>query len=152
MPRPRTWIAVLAAPIVAFAAATSSPAQQPSPQQIQEILQQVQQNPEHFQRLLQQANDMQACLSRLAPDTLDRLRMRGEEMVADLRALCVAGERDMAASRAAQYAQEMAASPDLRAVGECGSMASQLMADLPFAAPEAADGADSVHVCDQLAP
>lgn len=151
MPQPRTWTVALFVLNLALVVAPS-PAQQPSPQQIQEILQQVQQNPENFQRLLKQANDMQACLSRLAPDTMDRLRVRGEEMVADIRALCVAGERDMAASRALQYAQEMAASPDLRAVEECGSMAAQLMADLPFAGPEAAEGAGPAHVCDQLPP
>jgi len=148
MPPLRPWIVA----VVAVFVTAPSLAQQPTPQQLQEILQQVQQNPENFQRLLKQANDMQACLSRLAPDTMDRLRVRGEEMIADIRALCVAGERDMAAARAQQYAGEMASAPDLRAVEECGSMASQLMADLPFANPDAADDAGPAHVCDQLPP
>lgn len=148
---PQTRYSFLAA-VAALSVVTVASAQQPTPQQIQEILQQVQQNPEHLQRLMQQANDMQACLSQLPPDTMDRLRVRGEEMAADIRALCVAGERDMAASRALQYAQDMAASPDLRTVEQCGQMASQLMADLPFAAPDAAadDGTAPAHVCDQL--
>lgn len=147
MSRSRSWRLAL---IVLLVAAAPLRAQQPTPQQLQEILQQVQQNPEHFQRLMQQANEMQACLSQLDPATMDRLRVRGEEMVADIRALCVAGDRDMAASRALQYAQEMAASPDLRAVEACGSMASQMMADLPFATPDAAEGEGPTHVCDQL--
>ncbi len=143
----QTRIVALAA---LLAATTPLSAQQPTPQQIREILQQVQQNPENFQRLLRQANEMQICLSRLEPNTMERLRARGEEMVADVRALCAAGERDMAASRAMQYAQDMANSPELRAIEECGSLASQLMADLPFATPDAADGSGPAHVCDQL--
>ncbi len=119
--------------IVLSTALTAARAEPPTPRQLQEILQQVQQDPARFERLLRQANDMQACLSQLAPETMDTLRVRGEEMVADIRALCVAGERDMAASRAVQYAQEMAASPDLRAIEACGNMAAQLVADLPFA-------------------
>ncbi len=149
MPASQTRIVALAA---LLAAAPPLPAQQPTPQQIREILQQVQQNPENFQRLMRQANEMQACMARLDPNAMERLRARGEEMVADVRALCVAGERDMAASRAMQYAQEMASSPDLRAIEECGSLASQLMADLPFATPDAADGSGPAHVCDQLPP
>ena len=95
MSRSRSWRLAL---IVLLVAAAPLRAQQPTPQQLQEILQQVQQNPEHFQRLMQQANEMQACLSQLDPATMDRLRVRGEEMVADIRALCVAGDRDMGAS------------------------------------------------------
>jgi len=125
-------------------------AQQPTPQQLQELLQQVQQNPEHLQKLMQQAQEMQACLSQLDQQTMDRLRVRGEEMTADVRALCVAGERDMAASRAMQYAQEMAASPQLQSVQACGTLASSMMADLPFASPDDADPQGPAHVCDQL--
>ncbi len=127
-------------------------AQQPTPQQLQEILQQVQQNPDRFQQLMQQAQDMQACLSRLDQQTMDKLRVRGEEMVADVRALCVDGERDMATARATQYAQEMAASPALQSVQECGTLASQLTADLPFATPDSAGSDGPGHVCDQLPP
>lgn len=127
-------------------------AQQPTPQQLQEILQQVQQNPDRFQQLMQQAQEMQACLSQLDQQTMDKLRVRGEEMVADVRALCVDGERDMATARATQYAQEMAGSPALQSVQECGTLAAQLTADLPFTTPGSTGTDGPGHVCDQLPP
>lgn len=135
---------------VLAALTTPLAAQQPTPQQLQEILQQVQQNPEHLQRLMQQAQEMQACLSQLDQQTMDELRVRGEAMSGDIRALCVAGERDAAAARAMDYAQEMAASPALQSVRACGTLAASMIADLPFAAPGATDPTGPAHVCDQL--
>lgn len=136
---------------ILFGVAAFAGAETPTPQQIQEVLRQVHEPPESGQRLFRQARDMQACLAQLPPGTLERLRARGEEMLADVRALCAAGARDEAASRARAYAQEMASSADLRALATCGTMALQLLADVPFVEPDAERGTDTGHVCDRLA-
>ena len=146
--RRNSWRVPIFAAVVACAAPLA--AQQPTPQQLQDILRQVQQNPEHLQRLMQQAQDMQACLSQLDPQTMDKLRVRGEAMIADIRALCTAGQRDEATARAMQYTQEMAASPALQSIRQCGTLAQQMLTDLPFST--GSDPTDPGHVCDQLPP
>ena len=132
-----------------FAVSANAPAQQaPTPEQLQEILQQVQQNPEQLQRMMQQAQEMQACFAKLDQSTMDQLRVRGESMTAEVQQLCTAGKRDDATRLAMQYAQEMAASPQLQSIQQCGTLAQSLIADLPFATP-GQDGGPA-HVCDQL--
>ncbi len=132
-----------------LAVSAMAPAQQaPTPEQLQEILQQVQQNPEQLQRMMQQAQEMQACFSRLDQSTMDQLRVRGEAMAAEVQQRCSAGQRDEATQLAMQYAQEMASSPPLQSIQQCGTLAQSLIADLPFATPDQDGG--PAHVCDQL--
>jgi phage-related tail protein len=132
-----------------LAASVAAHAQQmPTPEQLQEILQQVQQNPDHMQRMMQQAADMQACFAKLDQTTMDGLRARGEAMAADVQQLCAAGKRDDATQLAVRYAQEMSGSPELQSIQQCGQLAQSMVADLPFGTPGQADG--PAHVCDQL--
>ena len=138
------WCAVL------LALAPVAQAQMPSPEELQQLLEQVQQDPAKLQRMMQQAQAMQSCVDQLDQPTIDALRARGEAMTAEVRQLCDKHQRDEAARRALRYAQEISASPAVQSVQQCGDLAQSLLADLPFAAPgQSGDGAPA-HVCDQF--
>lgn len=133
-----------------LALALDAPAQMPSPEELQQLLEQVQQDPARLQRLVEQGQAMQSCMAQLDQQTLDALRARGEAMTADVKQLCDSRRRDEAARLALSHAQEISASPAVQSVQQCGELARQLMDDLPFAAPgQGGDGAPA-HVCDQF--
>jgi len=149
----RDWLSkplLAAAAAFPLALAPSAPAQMPSPEELQQLLEQVQQDPARLQRLMEQGQAMQSCMARLDQPTMDALRARGEAMTAEVKQLCDRRQRDEAARLALSYAQEISASPAVQSVQPCGELAQQLMNDLPFAAPgQGGDGAPA-HVCDQF--
>lgn len=130
--------------------AVGAMAQQPTPQQLREIMRQAQQNPEAMKILMQGAQQMQACLGKLDQSAMERLRARGEEMQAEIKRLCTSGARDEAQQKTIAYAKEMSSAPELAAIRQCGEMAQQMMANLPFASPGAGDAADSAQICDSF--
>jgi hypothetical protein len=150
----RYWLSkpLLTAAALGFplALAVEVPAQMPSPEELQQLLEQVQQDPARLQRLMQQGQAMQSCMAQLDQPTMEALRARGEAMTAEVRQLCDKQQRDEAARRALVYAREISTSPAVQSVQQCGELAQQLMADLPFAAPGQTDDGASAHVCDQL--
>ncbi len=147
----RDWLPKsLLAAVAAFPLALDAPAQMPSPEELQQLLEQVQQDPARLQRLMDQGQAMQSCMAQLDQPTIDALRARGESMTAEVKQLCDRRQRDEAARLALAYAQEISASPAVQSVQQCDELAQQLMHDLPFAAPgQGGDGAPA-HVCDQF--
>ncbi len=138
------------AAVFPLALALAAPAQMPSPEELQQLLEQVQQDPARLQRMMEQGQAMQSCMAQLDQPTMDALRARGEAMTAEVKQLCDSRQRDEAARRALAYAREISASPAVQSVQQCGELAEQLMDDLPFAAPgQGGDGAPA-HVCDQF--
>lgn len=139
--------------IAALAALLSvqvAPAQMPGPEEMQQLMEQLQQDPAQLQRLMEQAQSMQSCMAQIDEPTLERLRARGEAMGAELQTLCANGRRDEASDRALGFAREMSGDPAIRAIESCGEFARQVMADLPFALPGQTGEHADAHVCDQL--
>lgn len=149
----REWLSkplLAASAALPLALALNAQAQMPSPEELQQLLEQVQQDPARLQRLVEQGQAMQSCMAQLDQPTLDALRARGEAMTAEVKQLCDSQRRDEAARLALSHAREISASPAVQSVQQCGDLARQLMDDLPFAAPgQGGDGAPA-HVCDQF--
>ena len=96
--------------------------------------------------LMEQAQGIEACMTRMDPRTMADLRQRGERVSAEIQSLCRAGRRDEAQARAVAFGQEMAGSPAMAGLEECGG---PLAALVPGAiAGLNGDGSDSVQVCD----
>ena len=55
---------------------------------------------QQLQGMMQQVQAMQACISRIDQQKLEAARIESEQMAADIKTMCAAGERDAAQSRA----------------------------------------------------
>jgi hypothetical protein len=98
-----------------------------------------------MQRVMEQAQAMQACFAKIDQTALADLRSKGEAMAAEVKALCTAGRRDDAQHLALTHARTMIDSSAIKALGECGEMAKQMMPAIPGL--QDAQG-KAQHVCD----
>jgi len=103
---------------------------------------------EQMQDMMEQAQRMQDCINRLDPAALDVLEAGGAAVDKEIKALCAAGKRDRAAERSAAYGRELAASPEMKALGECGELARQMLPQATKAAARGKADAAAGHVCD----
>jgi hypothetical protein len=145
-----------AASLVCLTVAGPTVAQQLDRAEIQRLMEQagqLQQNipmPDlrNIQHLQQRAVEMQDCLAKVDHSGMERLRVEGEAVGAEIRTLCNAGQRETAQSRALAYSKRIATSPEVAELSHCGAM---LTAILPAATAAASDGAAPTapgHVCD----
>ncbi len=100
-----------------------------------------------MQRMMEQAQAMQACLAKADQNAMTELRTRGEAMAAEMKAMCAAGKRDAAQTQALAYAREMADSPVVKSLAGCGDLVKSMLT-LPLASADAAEGKKVPHVCD----
>ncbi|MGG7054954.1 hypothetical protein [Nitrosomonas sp. ANs5] len=92
----------------------------------------------------------QQCLDDIDQTEIERLSVRSAAFDAEIEALCKAGERELAQSRALLYSQQLLADPILRALRQCGK---DINALLPIVITEPDETGQAVsqmpHVCDQ---
>ena len=102
-----------------------------------------------MQNMMQQAQEMQACMQGIDQSRLKVFEQRAQKIEADVKSLCANGKRDEAQQEAIAFGQEVAGNPDIQKMMECSKMMSSLMTAMPFM--EQADSADNsaTHVCDQ---
>lgn len=101
---------------------------------------------EQIQMLLNQAQDIEGCMSELDAAATNTLRARSEQVTGEIERLCKAGKRDEAQARALAFGREMADSPAMQNLKDC---AGPLGALLPAAlASLNGDASDQLQVCD----
>lgn len=99
-----------------------------------------------IQMLLDQAQNIEQCMSRLDASATEALRARSERVTTEVESLCKAGKRDEAQAKALAFGREMANSPAMQNLQECSGPIGAL---LPAAlASLHGDAADAVQVCD----
>ncbi len=104
-------------------------------------------DPAAMQHMMEQMQVVQACLAKADQNALAELRTKGAAMAAEMKARCAAGKREAAQAQALDYAREMADSPVVKSLAECGDMVKSMLA-LPFVSAAAAQGENFPHVCD----
>lgn len=88
-----------------------------------------------------------SCIGQLDEQRLEELGKRAEESGKEIEALCEAGKRDEAQSRAVRHAKEFMADPEYKKVMQCGEAAQGMLPDLTdMYDPDSGD--ESQHVCD----
>jgi len=101
---------------------------------------------DQIQMLLNQAQEIEGCMTQLDATATATLRARSERVTAQIEALCQAGKREEAQATALAFGREMADSPAMDNLQECSG---PLGALLPAAlASLHGDAADAVQVCD----
>ena len=103
---------------------------------------------EQMQQMMQQAEKMQQCFADIDPAVMKKLETRGQQMQAEVRALCESGKRDQAQSTAMRYGREFSGSKEMQAVMKCGAMAEQMVGQMSMMTPEQIDKRG--HVCDNM--
>ncbi len=99
-----------------------------------------------IQLLLDQAQEIEHCMTKLDASATQALRARSERVTRDIESLCKAGKRDEAQAKALAFGREMADTPAMENLQECSG---PLGALLPVAlASLHGDAADAVQVCD----
>lgn len=100
----------------------------------------------------QQKLAKQQCLDDIDQSAIERLSARSAAFDAEIEALCKAGERELAQSRAILYSQQLLADPVLQALQQCGKDINALL-PVVITEPDADETGQAVsqmpHVCDQ---
>ncbi|MFO7579416.1 MAG: hypothetical protein R6W74_04290 [Nitrosomonas halophila] len=98
----------------------------------------------------QQKLAKQQCLDDIDQSAIERLSARSAAFDAEIEALCKAGERELAQSRAILYSQQLLADSVLQALQQCGKDISTLLPIVIMAPDEIGQAASQLpHVCDQ---
>lgn len=107
---------------------------------------------QQMQAMMQQAQKMQACMKNIDQSELQSFEQRGRQMATEVKAMCNAGKRSAAQSKVIAFSQEVAASPVLQKMKNCGEMMQGMMPKLPqmIQSYEAKKGNSKLHICDNL--
>jgi len=104
-------------------------------------------NQADMQNMMQQMQQMQKCMASIDQSELDTLQKRSEEFSRKIDTLCAQGKRDQAQQEAMSFGQEMAKSPSMKKMRECGKLAQGMTSSMP----DFFDDTDysQKHVCDE---
>lgn len=100
-----------------------------------------------MQKIMQQAQQMQACVAKVDQGELKAIENRSNQMQAEFKTLCDEGKRDEAQKKAIEYSKEMARNPALKQLRECGEKYQGMMPEQKSMMGEDVDYS-SHHVCD----
>lgn len=104
-----------------------------------------------MENMMKNIQGMESCMQSLDENKMDELKKNAEQVETEVEALCQAGKRSQAQTRAISYGKKMADDPTMKAMMKCvepmkGMMASMPM--MPFDLEADASGTEK-HVCDQ---
>jgi hypothetical protein len=107
-------------------------------------------NEEQMQRMMQQAEAAQKCFANIDQSAMQDLQDSGQQMEAEIKALCAAGKRDEAMSRAMKYGKEMRDDPQLQEIRKCSEMMQGMMGQMPSPYMPPDTDEEAGHVCDDM--
>jgi len=101
------------------------------------------------QKMMQQAQEMQACIEKVDQDELQKFQQRAMEVNKEIKSLCAAGKRDEAQELALRFGKEAADNTAMQEMKKCGELAKDMM---PEGMPQTEGEIDytSKHVCDTI--
>jgi predicted transcriptional regulator len=99
-----------------------------------------------MQKMMQQMQQLQACMEKIDQAELDSLEKKAEQFEAEVKSLCASGKRDAAQEKAMLYMKEIVNSSVVKAARECGEMMKGMMPDESLLNQD--KDYSSQHVCD----
>jgi len=103
-------------------------------------------NQQQMQQLMQQAQQMQACMSRIDQRSLMAWGEKAQAVTAEIKSLCTAGQRDKALDLAIDFGRTMANDDNMKIAQECGEMARGIMPGMTF--PTSKEEVKERHICE----
>lgn len=103
-----------------------------------------------MEKMMQGVQAMQECMADVDQAALERFGKEGEQMHAEVKALCAEGKRDAAQARAMAYGKKVANDPTMKVMAECGKKmqgAMPQMQQTPGMPSE--EELKNRHICDE---
>jgi len=103
-----------------------------------------------MQKMMQGMNAMQECMADVDQVALERFGREGEQMHAEVKALCAEGKRDAAQAKAMEYGMKVANDPAMKTMAECGKKMRDAMPQMqqtPGMPSE--EELKNRHICDE---
>ncbi len=104
---------------------------------------------EQMQKMMQNARKMQECFEKIDRSAFEKLEKEGEEVGAEIDALCKAGKRNEAQARAVAYGKKISESEEMKEIQKCGTMMKGMMDNMPLMIQESFDEEKHGHICDE---
>ena len=104
-----------------------------------------------MQRMMEQGQKMQACMSRIDQAELEVLEQRSLKTEDEIRSLCNSGKRDQALQKAMAFGREVNDAKVMQQIRECTAMMEgmmQMMPQIPFSGGN--EETAGQHVCDGI--
>jgi hypothetical protein len=102
-----------------------------------------------MQKMMQQAQKMQACMAGIDQSDLEKFEQRANQMQARVDALCASGKRDEAQEEGIAFAREVSSNESMKKMQTCGKMMEGTMPGMPTMLQDAPGEGDNQHICDQ---
>jgi len=103
-------------------------------------------NQQQMQQLMQQAQQMQACMSQIDQQALMAWSEKAQAVNTEIKSLCKTGQQDKALDVAIDFGRTMAKDENLKIARECGEMARGMIPDMQY--PTSKEEAKERHICD----
>jgi len=101
------------------------------------------------QNMMQAMQQMQECMAQIDQSELAALEQQGEEMDAEIKALCAQGKRDEAQEQAIAYSRKMMKNPALQQMKKCGEITKGLVPEGSGPSVKQEFDPSRGHVCDE---
>jgi len=105
-------------------------------------------DPQKMQVMMQKAQQMQVCMQNIDQVKMHEFQQRAKQMGEDVEALCSAGKRVQAMSRAMTFSAEISSNAAMQQVKKCGEIMQGVVPDLLGMAEAYQDDGSSQHICD----
>lgn len=101
-----------------------------------------------MEKMMQGMQAMHECMANLDQGALEQFGKDGEQMNAEVKALCAEGKRDEAQEKAMTYGMKVANDPTMKAMAECGKQMQNAMPQMQQSAAPTPEELQNRHVCD----
>lgn len=101
-----------------------------------------------MEKMMQGMEPMHECMAKLDQAALEQFGKEGEQMNAEVKALCTEGKRDEAQAKALEYGKKIANDPTMKAMAECGKQMQSAMPQMQSSAAPTPEELQNRHVCD----
>lgn len=106
-------------------------------------------SPQDMQAMMQKAQQMQACMQKIDRVKMQAFQQRAQQLGTDIKALCAAGKRSEAVTKAMVFSREMAEDSSMQEMKKCGEMMKGFMPDLTNIAETYVNDDSKGHLCDE---
>jgi hypothetical protein len=106
-------------------------------------------DPQKMQAMMQKAQEMQACMQKVDQTEMKAFQQRVKQTGEEVKALCSAGKRAEALSKAMSFSKEIASSTTMQEMKKCGEIMKGFMPDFSEITRAYQDDGSKGHICDQ---
>lgn len=106
------------------------------------------QNAPDMQNMMQVMQQVQECMAKIDENQMEQLQVQSEKFGKEIESLCAEGKRDKAQKQAMTFAKEVASSPVMKQMRECGEMAQGAVPMMEGIGVYDEKKYEETHVCD----